>query len=220
MTPSHLGAAARSGFGGLQPVAVTPITGTNRPERCRTQVDPGDSFMPGHRQCWTSWPGFASRGSRLSDAAGQPGGLAASPCPLGCTRANADTHGSAQPASLSCRLDRRQQPQARAVEPADPSAHCRRQRESLSLARRGIRSTPASDTTAYPASTTKSRMATSFSAPAAAEPENNWARPHATNARTATNRINAWRLPAGWATLTAAMAPATRSSGAADTPGW
>jgi hypothetical protein len=74
MTPSHLGAAARSGFGGLQPVAVTPITGTNRPERCRTQVDPGDSFMPGHRQCWTSWPSFASTRSRLLGTAKWLGG--------------------------------------------------------------------------------------------------------------------------------------------------
>src|SRR5262249_50651152 len=106
-TPSHLGALARPGFGGLQPVTMTPLTGTNRPERCRTQANPGNSFMPGRRQRWHLGRALPARGhsSQTQRAAGRACRITVS---VGCMRANADTNGSAQPASLSCRLDRRQ----------------------------------------------------------------------------------------------------------------
>jgi hypothetical protein len=70
------------------------------------------------------------------------------------------------------------------------------------------------------ASRTNSSIARSLRAPAAPESGNSCALPHAVNARTATSRMKPCRPLGGCATLTAAIAPATSSSGAAEAPAW
>ena len=86
--------------------------------------------------------------------------------------------------------------------------------------RRACRSVRASEITAHAASVTNSSMATSLRAPAAAESGKSCAMPQAVNARTAISRMKPCRRLGGCAMLTAAIAPATSSSGAAEAPAW
>jgi hypothetical protein len=86
--------------------------------------------------------------------------------------------------------------------------------------RRACRSVRASEMTAHAASVTKSSIATSLRVPAAAESGNSCVVPQAVNARTAISRMKPSRRLGGCAMLTAAIAPATSSSGAAEAPAW
>jgi len=86
--------------------------------------------------------------------------------------------------------------------------------------RRAVRRARASEIIAHPASATKRRMATSLSAADTPGSGTSWAMPQAMNASAAISRIRACRLLGGWARLTAVIALATRSGGAADAPEW
>jgi hypothetical protein len=66
------------------------------PRQLACFADNADRPVPGQPRYAAIRLLFASRRSQLSDAAGQPGEPAASSCPLGCTRANADTQGNEQ----------------------------------------------------------------------------------------------------------------------------
>lgn len=77
-------------------VRLTTKADHNRVRREPIPADTPVAATPGERLHPTACPYFASKGSRFSDTAGHPGGLATSPSPLGYTRANADTLGDRQ----------------------------------------------------------------------------------------------------------------------------
>src|SRR5262245_44995688 len=52
---------------------MTPTTDTNALGHCRTGLDTWERIVPRQRQCWTSWPGFASKGSGVRVPLAPPG---------------------------------------------------------------------------------------------------------------------------------------------------